>query len=78
MVTVATPAYQSTPDERAGLAVRAATRVFRDGLKAADWLGAPHPALDGRAPLIVATESPDGCVHVCGMLERMADERRSG
>jgi uncharacterized protein (DUF2384 family) len=74
MVTVATPPHQSTPEDRAGLAVRAALRVFRDGVLAADWLVTPNPGLDGRAPLFVAKSSPAGCVRVCDLLGGMDDQ----
>ena len=48
-----------------------ATRVFRDGVKAAHWLGTPNPAFGGRAPLLAAKESPAGCALVCAILDTM-------
>jgi uncharacterized protein (DUF2384 family) len=69
---------QSTPEDRAGIVVRAATRVFRDGVKAADWLGTPNPAFGGREPLVVARDSPAGCALVCAVLDTMAGETGAG
>ena len=64
---------QSTPEDRAGIVERAATRVFRDGVKAADWLGAPNTDLAGRAPLVVATESDAAALVAMG--QRLAQSR---
>jgi uncharacterized protein (DUF2384 family) len=69
MLRAANSVLVSTPEARTGLAVRAATRVFRDGLRAADWLGTPNADLAGRTPLLVAKESEGGCRAVCAVLE---------
>jgi uncharacterized protein (DUF2384 family) len=69
MLRVARSVLVLTPEARTGLVVRAAIRVFRDGLKAADWLGAPNTDLAGRTPLLVAKESEGGCRAVCAVLE---------
>jgi antitoxin Xre/MbcA/ParS-like protein len=69
MLRVASSVLLLTPEARTGLVVRAAIRVFRDGLKAADWLGAPNTDLAGRTPLLVAKESEGGCRAVCAVLE---------
>jgi uncharacterized protein (DUF2384 family) len=66
---------QSTPEDRAGVVARAATRAFRDRVKAVDWLGAPNPAFGGRAPLLVAKDSPAGCALVCAVLDKMAGKK---
>jgi len=75
MAFFARTSEQSTPEDRAAIVARAATRVFRDGVKAADWLGTPNPAFGGRAPLLVAKENLAACALVCGVLDKMAAER---
>ena len=69
MLRVASSALLLTPEARTGLVVRAAVGVFRDGLTAADWLGAPNTDLAGRTPFLVAKESEGGCGAVCAVLE---------
>ena len=76
MLRVASSVLLLTPEARTGLVVRAAIRVFRDGLRAADWLGAPNTDLAGRTPFLVAKESEGGCRAVCAVLEDL-DKRAS-
>ena len=69
MSPVAETPTESTADERACLVVRLATRVFDDGLQAADWLSRPNTLFDGQSPLCVARASVAGCAMVCQMLD---------
>ena len=74
MLRVASSVLLLTPEARTGLVVRAAIRVFRDGLIAADWLGAPNTDLAGRTPFLVAKESEGGCRVVCAVLEDLGKQ----
>jgi hypothetical protein len=64
---------ESNPEERAKLAVRMATLVLGDGVRAADWLVHPNDAFGGLTPLFVAKQSMLGCARVCQTLDRMSE-----
>jgi uncharacterized protein (DUF2384 family) len=62
----------TTPEERAILVLRMATRAFGDEAKAARWLSEPNPRFGGIAPLVCATETTANCVLVCQYLDDLA------
>lgn len=62
----------SLAEEPVHLIVRAAVRAFGDGVRAAEWLAAPNPALEGRRPIIGVRERPEDCQTVLRLLGRRA------
>lgn len=63
----------SLADDRVNLVVHAATTAFGDGVRAAEWLATPNPALDGRRPIIAVRERLDDYGTVLHLLARRAD-----
>jgi hypothetical protein len=62
---------ETSPDDRAVLVVRLATRAFGDGVRAADWLAQANDLFAGQAPLTVARSSVAGCANVVQVLDDM-------